>query len=72
MNKLSPLPPRRETALIPVIEMVEVELPTPEEKAELIASLEEGERDIKAGKFVLYKDGDMLAGYLAHRASMTS
>ena len=71
MNKLSP-PPGRATAPIPVVEMVEVELPTSEEKAELIASLEEAEREIRAGKFVLYKDGDMLAGYLAHRPSKIS
>ena len=50
--------------------MVEVELPTPEEKAELIASLEEGERDIAEGRYTVYSKGMFLREFLEFKKNI--
>lgn len=63
--KADPMESKRETALVPVVTLEEVVLPTEEEREELLASLAEAEADIAAGRTTPFDRESFLKEFLA-------
>ena len=66
MTKTAAQPEQRRTEMIPMLTMVEVPVLSETEKADMIASLKEAEDDIRAGRGVRLKAGE-IAGWLSER-----
>lgn len=69
MSKIDPQPAKRRTEIIPVLTMVEVPVMSEAEKAEMIASLREAEEDIRAGRSISLKTGEV-GSWLSERFAM--
>ena len=48
----------QKTVLVPVTTLEEFVMPTDEEKAELLASLEEAEKDFEEGRYATFEPGE--------------